>query len=243
MAQFFDAMEYIWERLPKNKDGKTISYLPGDPAYLYHNGFVDAIKYTFDQWLSALIPFKNKDSSGYTLDRRGFMMLKVFRYHGPSHEVFDPVKLRDGSWPNDELEYLYENSVRYSSTISRDIFWRSIDALKKKGFTDKSGQLLVNDVVKKQFEYLVEKFPSPQRRLEKEVKRLREERDEELSKHQSNRDASSFTIGTSQKEEELKKFKELETAQKPATEKSTPDDSGAVIDIRSLKKPTGKVKG
>lgn len=239
MAPNIDAMEFIWERLPKNKDGKTISYLPGDPVYLYHNGFVDAIKYSLDQWMAALAPFKNKDGSGYTLDRRSFMMLKVFRYHGPSHEVFEPAKLRGGPWPDDELEYLFQNSVKFSSTITKDIFWRSVEALKKKGFVDGSGQLNVNDTVRKQFEYLVEKFPSPQRRLEKEVRRLREERDAERSLHQKNRDASSFTIGTSQSEEDLEKFKELENKASPKPVES----ESAGIDIKSLKKPTGKVKG
>ena len=162
---------------------------------------------------------------------------------GPSHEVFDPAKLRDGAWPDDELEYLYNNSVKYSSTITKDIFWRSVDALKKKGFTDKTGQLVINDVVKKQFEYLVEKFPSPQRRLEKEVKRLREDRDEEREKHQKNRDASGFSIGQSQKEADLEKFKELEGKSHVSTVSEKSDSVGAVIDIKSLKKPTGKVKG
>lgn len=243
MSQSFDAMEYIWERLPKNKGGLTIRYLPGDLPYLYQNGFVDAIKFTFEQWQKALEPFKDKDASGYTLDKKQFFSLKAFRYHGPSHEVFDPAKLREGAWPDDELNYLYENSIKYSSTIPKDMYLRAVTALKSKGFMDGQGQLLINDTVRKQFEYLVEKFPSPQRRLEKEVRRLRDERDTERNLHQKNRDASLFTMGTSQTEDDLEKFKSLETRSdsKPAKHSASEDDGG--VDLKSLKKPTGKVKG
>lgn len=243
MPQPLDAMEYIWERLPKNKDGKTIHYLPGDVPYLYQNGFVDAVKYTYEEWQKALLPFKDRDGEGYTLDKQQFLALRLFRYNGPSHEVFEPEKLRDGPWPEDELEYLFENSIKYSSTIPKDMFWRAITTLKSKGFMDSQGEFLVNDTVKKQFQYLVEKFPSPQRRLEKEVRRLREERDVERSLHQKNRDASTFTMGTSQSEENLEKFKDLEIRTDVSTKpkQESPEDKG--VDIKSLRKPTGKVKG
>ena len=247
-----ETMEYIWEKLPKNKDGYTITYQPGDLGYLYFNGFVDTPRYSFQDWQKAFEPFRQKEGS-FKLNKEQFLSLRQYRFDGPIHELFEVERLREGPWPDSELEFLYEKSISISSTISKEVFLRSITALKKQGYVDKKGNLIINDAVRKQFHYLLEKFESPRRRLEKEAKRLREEKDELKQASQKNRDASSFAIGKSQTEFEAERLKELETAEDqnepkkaPAQEKISKDptqEKKEEIDIKNLKKPTGKFRG
>lgn len=244
-----EAMEYIWERLPKNKDGYTITYQAGDLGYLYFHGFVDAQRYSFQDWQKAFDSFRQKDGS-FKLNREQFLSLQQYRFEGPIHELFEVERLREGPWPDSELEFLYEKSISISSTISKEIFLRSVAALKKQGHVDAKGQLIINAEVKKQFHYLLEKFESPRRRLEKEAKRLREEKDELKQASQKNRDASSFAIGKSQREFEAEKLKELETqeqkqlaAEKPSKARPPHQEKKQEIDIKNLKKPTGKFRG
>lgn len=243
-AAKFDPMEYIWERIPKCKDGKTIRYVPDDVPYLYHNGFVDTLQFTFKQWETALSPFKRSDGS-YTLDKGAFMSLRLFRYNGPSHAAFDPARLREGAWPDDELEYLFEKSIKPSSSITREIFWNSVKALKKHGAVNDKDELVVSEKTRKQLAYLLEKFPSPRRRLEKEVARLRQERDKALQVHQENRDATQFVIGKTENETQLAALQKLQGTQTtitPATE-TTPADKASTVDLKSLRKPGGKLMG
>lgn len=241
-APKFDPMEYIWGRLPKNPDGQTVTYLHGDLAYLYHNGFVDTLKFTYKQWETAFIPFKQQGGT-YLLDKTSFFSLRLFRYHGPSHAAFDPSKLREGAWPDDELEFLYEKSVKPSSSITREIFWTAIGALKKSGAADESGQLVVNEKVRKQFNYILEKFPSPRRRLEKEVARLKKEKATATVSTGQARESSQFAVGKTQKEATLANLQKLQSSQATVPEEPQPGTSAKAIDLKSLRRPGGKLIG
>lgn len=237
-------MEYIWDRIPKNKGGKTIRYLAGDIPYLYENGFVDAAKFTYKQWKQSFEAFKQEDGS-YILTKEDFFTLRLFRYNGPSHDVFNAEKLREGPWPDDELEFLYNKSIQPSSRVAHDIYWNSINALKRQGFVNENNELIVNDKVKKQLTYLVEKFPSPRRRLEKEVKKIREQRSEQMNEHMKNRNASGFSVGETQSEEKNKEFEKLQSKQQTQStssqkQKNTKEES---FDLKSLKKPRGNFRG
>jgi len=240
--QPFDPMEYIWERLPKNKDGKTVKYLVGDIPYLYHNGFVDTLKFSYKQWETAFIPFKQTDGT-YLLDKPSFFTLRIFRYNGPSHAAFDPAKLRDGAWPDNELEHLYQKSIRPSTSITKEIFWNSVKALKTAGFVNDKAELICNERVRKQLSYLLDKFPSPRRRLEKEVFRIKNARDAGTALQQKNRDASNFVIGKTQKESEMEQFQKLQSSQAAPQAQTAHKTEGEALDLKSLRKPGGKVIG
>lgn len=240
MSQKPDPMEYIWSRLPKQDGGKTVQYLPGDIPYLYYNGFVDTQKYSYKQWETAFTPFKQTDGN-YLLDKSQFMSLRVFRYYGPSHAIFDPFRLREGPWPDDELEHLYLKSIKPSSSISEKVYWTAIGALKKQGKVNEENELVIDEKVKQQLNYLLEKFPSPRRRLEKEVARIKKEKEEELLGASRDRDKSKFGVGKTKGEKNLDQFKKLESS--ADTQNNLVDENKETVDLKSLRKPNHKFMG
>src|SRR5690349_10807510 len=119
-----DPMEYIWDKVPKNKQG-FIHYLPGDIPYLYNNGFVDSQRYTYEQWKSAFVDCLQSDGS-YLVSKDKFMSLRPFRYVGNVFTPFDPKRVREGEWNDGDLKKLFERSIKPSSSISEEIYWNSI---------------------------------------------------------------------------------------------------------------------
>ena len=91
--EIHDPMEYIWEKIPKTKEG-LVHYLPGDIPYLYFNGFVDAVQFPYEEWESAFDDVKQSDGS-YLVGRDKFMSLRRFRYVGPLYNPFDAHRVRD----------------------------------------------------------------------------------------------------------------------------------------------------
>ncbi len=237
--QIQDPMEFIWEKVPKTKEG-FIHYLPGDIPYLYRNGFVDTVRFTYQQWKDVFEDCKQSDGS-YLVSQDKFFSLRVFRYSGPVFQPFDSSKVREGEWTDEDLQKLFDRSIKPSSTITQDIFWNSVKALKSQGLV-KNGNLLVNDTVKKQLDYLIERFPSPRRRLEKEVTRLREERESQVRQVSKDRDASLFVEGKIASESKLEAFKKLESAAPIKTAKQ-PSSSAQTIDIKKLRRPGKKISG
>lgn len=237
-----DPMEYIWERIPKNKEGK-IHYLAGDIPYLYVHGFVDTERVSYKDWKQVFEDCKLADGT-YIVDHAKFLSLRVYRYEGPTFEPFNPQKIREGEWTDDQLTKLYQLSIKPSSHVTEDIFWNSIKALKKQGL-EQNGNLLVDKRVKTQMSYLIERFPTPRRRLEKEVSRIRKSREETIRGSTKNRNQSSFTAGQMESEIQIEKFKELEnkSALKTAPQHTKAPQEEETIDIKSLRRPSGKISG
>lgn len=242
--QNYNSMEHIWEKIPKQKDGQTIRYIAADVEYLYYHGFVNSRLYSLKQWKSALGHFKEKDGS-YVLNKEQFLALAPFRYTGPSHDVFDVNKLPEGPWSEEDLKALYAESVSIASDITEKMFWALINTFKEnKENLDDNGKLFLNETVKAGLFIAIEKFPSPRRRLEQEVNRLRDQRSKDLNANQVQRDKSGFNVGTTKKEdtlEALKKFEGKSTASKAAEQTTT--SSEEELDLKKLRKPSGKFYG
>ena len=234
-------MERLWDKLPKNKDGYTVTYAPGDLPYLYSRGFVDSQRFTLEQWKQAFAPYKTKDGN-FVLTREQFLKLDVYRFKQIVGEPFEPLKLREGAWPDYELAYLWQSTIKPSSTITFEIFEKSVEIYKKKGKVNALGHLMVDEDVKKQLQYLLERFPSPKRILEKEVAKIREKRGEKIANATKNRDNSAFTVGQSQQEVKHNQFQNLQ-ASKAKPPEDLPPTSGPTVDLKSLKKPTTKFRG
>lgn len=249
MADATQSMEYIWERLPKQKDGKTIRYRKSDLDYLYFHGFVDSRRYTLQEWKQAFAPFK-QDDEGYILTKDDFISLAAYRYTGPSHEVFDPYKIQKGPWPDDKLKWLYEKSVSVASDINEKAWWALIDAFKKQGRVDKKGHLVIDEVIQAGILALIERFPSPRRRLEKEVQRIRERRGADRDAAKQYKGKSGFSVGQTAAETRSAAYQDLLSTQskaKPGATKTSQAKEEAqeneTIDIKKLRRPGGKLVG
>lgn len=233
------AMEYIWERVPKTKEG-LIHYLPGDIPYLYKNGFVDTQTFDYATWKKAFEDCKQKDDS-YLINREKFMSLSRFRYVGPVFSPFDSNKLREGEWTDPQLKKLYDLSIKPSSGMSEDFFFNHVKTLKGHGFV-KNGNLVIDSKVKGYIGKLIEQNPSPRRLLETEVARIKNERDVQLKNANLNREKSQFVVGKGDLETKMDDFKKLESKNNPPPAK-TKKTKTAGIDIKSLKKPSRKITG
>lgn len=234
-------MEYIWEKVPKTAEG-FIHYLAGDVPYLYQNGFVDTNRFSYNEWKQAFKDCEQQDGT-YLISKDKFLSLRRFRYGGPVFTPFDPYRVREGEWADEDLKKLFERSIKPSSGITEDIFWNSVKALKDAGSVQ-NGKLWVDASVKKQLAYLIERFPSPRRRLEKEVHRIREEREAQLREVAATRDGSIFVAGKLASETKLEEFKKLETVASTKAEfPSRKDPTEEGIDIKKLRKPGKKITG
>lgn len=242
--QNYNSMEHIWEKIPKQKDGQTIRYIAADLDYLYFHGFVNSRLFSLKQWKTALGHFKQDDGS-YVLNKEQFLALAPFRYTGPSHEVFDVNKLPEGPWTKDDLKKLYDESVAVASDITEKMYWTLIDSFRDNPDNmDQDGNLYLNNTVKAGLFVAIEQFPSPRRRLEQEVDRLREQRSKDLSANQVQRDKSGFNVGSTKQEDTLdalKKFEGKGAASKTAEQ--TTVSSEEELDLKKLRKPTGKFYG
>ena len=247
-SQILKSMEYILDRIPKQKDGKTIRYLKGDVAYLYYHGFVNTLHYKLAEWEKAFAPFKQPDGS-YVLGKDEFMLLTKFRYLNTTYKPFDPSKIEEGPWPDKALKGFYLRTISRATTIPENIYWDAINKLKKAGQVDKSGNFIVDANFKKFILRLIVKYPSPRTILECEVQRIKRERDEKMGLSQKNRDASGFSVGQTAKEAQIE---ELQRLQSTASASSTQTITAQVdqtkektVDVKSLRKknPEGKFKG
>lgn len=236
-------MEFIWEKIPKNKEG-LIHYLETDIPYLYYSGFVDHTLFTYEEWEAEFQDCKQNDGS-YLLTKEKFISLYPFRYAGPVQKPFDPYKVREGEWSQEQLAKLYEYSIKPSATFPEDVFWNSVETLKKKGFSSPSGNLIVNDKVKKQLAYLIERFPSPRRNLETEINRIKKGRESTYREVGSNRNKSNFVEGKFESEDKLEAYKKLQSKAVDSKKSDSIEDnqSSESLDIKSLKRPRGPIKG
>lgn len=238
-------MEYIWDQIPKQADG-SIRYLKHDLDYLYYHGFVHSRRFTLQQWKSAFAPYKQPDES-YVLNKHHFLLLEPFRYAGMANEVFDPSKIKERAYTDAELRYLYDHAIHIASDVNIEAYWAYLNAFKTQGHVDAKGNLIIDNTVKTGLFILLEKFPSPRRRLEKEVLRIRSSRDAELQANQKHRDRSGFMVGQTGMETQQAALESLQSSTtKKSKQKMGDDDEKPAkdsIDIKKLRKPPKKFKG
>lgn len=242
-AEALKAMEEIWDKIPKGKDGLTISYNNADVDYLYYYGFVDTRRHAVEAWRNAFKAFASNDG-WFVLNKEQFLSLTPFRYTGLANRIFDPMTMRDGSWTTAELDELYKYAFEPSSDIKEKAFWAFVKSLKESGHVDGGGNLAVTEAVKVGFVSLIERFPSPRRRLEKEVQRLSKEREAKLAGNSVNRDLSGFGVGKTAKENTLDAYEKLKATSPASPAQATvasKQDEG--IDIKKLRRPSPKMRG
>jgi hypothetical protein len=243
MATPQEAMLYIWNKMPKCNDGLNIRYIPGDLKYLYENGFVDSRRYTVEEWLKAFTPFKQANDT-YLLTKKHFIALHVYRDFTPVVN-FDARALKDGPWSDKALQALYRKYIVPVSDLKKMSFWTYINSLKESGHTDKKGELLFNKHSKSSLNNLIAEYPSPRKKLEREAKRIKYVKQKQIEKRVNNRDKSDFSVGeniTETTKTSLEHLESIHTDPKPQTMKNE-EPTEDQIDVKSLRKPGGKVFG
>jgi hypothetical protein len=242
MASPAETMEYIWDNIPKRKDGKTIAYSHADLQYLYFEGFVNTRLFAIETWIKAFKPFKKKTE--YILDKKQFISIRKFRYNGPCDEMFDVYKLRDGAWSDEELQLLYNRSIRQACELTEKLYWNCIDGCKQEKKTNEKGELIVDADVKKGIAYIIARFPSPRTRLEFKVKQMRTEGAQVTEASEAEKGKSKFAAGSTAVQTTMASLQKLQGSQAPAKpEKKPQQNKEEEIDIKKLRKPKGKVFG
>ncbi|MBU0505698.1 hypothetical protein KJ708_06880 [bacterium] len=243
MATPQEAMIYIWNKMPKCNDGKNIRYIPGDLKYLYEHGFVDSRRYTVDEWLHAFIPFKQADDT-YLLTQKEFITLHVYRDFTPVIN-FDARALKDGPWSDKALQGLYEKYIVPVSNLKKTSFWTFVNSLKESKNTDQNGQLLFNKHSKNSLNNLIAEYPSPRKKLEREAQRIKYVKQKQVESRINNRDKSDFSVGENITETTKTSLEHLESIHCEPKPKSLKNEEPTAdqIDVKSLRKPGGKVFG
>ncbi|EKD51519.1 MAG: hypothetical protein ACD_62C00241G0008 [uncultured bacterium] len=243
MATPYETMLYIWDKIPKNPDNHTITYSDADLIYLYHEGFVNTRKFSMKDWKKAFVPYLGKDQK-YTLNRNQFLAIRKYRYNGPSDEMFDCSRIREGAWTDAQLTVFYRRSVRQASEMPEEMFWKLINDLKKNGYSDENGNMIFDADIKKGLSYVVAQFPSPRTRLEYKVKTLREKGEEGLKALEQKKTKSQFSVGTTAVETTLASLQKLQSSAPKASQVDTTQTATQEeVDIKKLRKPKGKLFG
>ncbi|MBU0505699.1 MAG: hypothetical protein ABII18_02445 [bacterium] len=242
MATPAETMEYIWENIPKRKDGETISYSLADLHYLYFEGFVNTRRFAIETWLKSFDPFKKKNE--YVLNKKQFISIRKFRYNGPCHEMFDVQKIRDGAWSDEELQLLYNRSIRQACELTEKLFWDCVDGCKQENKTNEKGELVIDADVKKGLGYIIARFPSPRTRLEYKVKAMRTQGAQATEASEAEKGKSKFAAGSTAVQTTMASLQKLQGSEKTKKEDVKPvKQAEEEIDIKKLRKPKGKVFG
>lgn len=124
------AMEYIWNKVPKEKkDGVDyVTYVKTDIPYLYYSGLVDTNSYTLEQWEKAFEDCLGEDAR-YWVSHEKMLWLGRFRYHKTVAEPFDPLKMRTGKYSVERLWKIFENSIIPSCSLPKEFIKNTFDQM------------------------------------------------------------------------------------------------------------------
>jgi hypothetical protein len=266
------AMEYIWQQVPKEiKDGvEYITYVKGDIPYLYYSGLVDTNRFTLPMWEKAFEDVLGEDGR-YWVPHKKLLWLGQFRYSRTLNEPFDPLKMREGKYSPDRLWKVFENSIIPSSSLPKEFFKNTYDALirQHKSFDDlfakdlnklkeegkeikdleiakitfEQDEVMVSREVLVRLRQLLDTYPSPRRKMEMSVHSMRNEKLQELADVAKNPQKSKFEAGPDFRETAKKSLKDmLVKASEDVTGGRKP--SGEVFDLKAAqksKRPPGKL--
>ena len=165
-------MEELWERIaqPAEDGQKQITYKTDqDLVFLYANGFVDFRKYTLADWIKAFDDSKQADGS-YQVTRPQWLAKERFRYAGPIGEPFDPQRLKEREYSEEEFAKILKAFVCPSTWIHEQNVPNIVAYFKKK--QGLKGKVRIDKGVKREFQESLDKIPSPLRILQLDVARF-----------------------------------------------------------------------
>lgn len=158
-------MAKLWAQVQKSPDGKWVWFTDRDIEFLWHCGFVDTRQVPFTQWAGFFLPFLDKASRVYSLNKTHFMLIEDFRYKGPIREPFDFHKINEGHYTDQGLGELFELGVGPSVEATAAEIADFVARLQEK-FRDTNKLIRVDRACKEAIGLWMDEHPSPLRRLE-----------------------------------------------------------------------------
>ena len=160
----FNGMELLWEHLPKRPDDSHVTLTDADIEWIWQSGMVDTKKYPIEAWSRAFDAHKLPDGS-YLVSKTEFLEKEIYRYKGEIMIPFDALLVNEGKYTNEGLKELFDLSVGPSCSLSNAELDKFLEGLKKRSL-DPSGTIRIDKTAKLELRELIEKYPSPLRRLE-----------------------------------------------------------------------------
>lgn len=167
--------EDIWQAVSEEDESglRFLRYASRkDLVFLYDSGFVDAEKYSVDDWVDAFKPSLQKDES-YKVSYDQWMEKQKYYYSGPIREPFDAMKIPERDFTLEEFEDMLRTCIVPSTQMGPEKVPEYIESCKKRGMLS-DGKIKMTPEVKKELGEFLTLYPSPLRILEVNVKRLRE---------------------------------------------------------------------
>lgn len=230
--------EEIWNKVAQD-DGsgkRVIQYNSKDDLlFIYASGFVDADKYTYDQWREAFNSSLRKDGS-YRVAFDQWMAKEKFYYDGPIRTPFNPHNIPEKEFTEDEIADMFKKCMIPSSQTTEDKIPLWLDTFKNRGLL-KDGKMMMTKEIKKELADFISLYPSPLRVLEVNVQRIL--RGEEAIGVEGAEDKTKFALGKSTVRTTQAHLETILSGGRPpkASEKSEKDLSVKDLQKQIKKKP------
>jgi hypothetical protein len=159
--QSLKAVKAIWNAVAQPaKDGKKyISFSNrNDIVYLYCTGFVDENRFTLHDWVES---FKDglKEDGSYLLNEEQWMEKARHRYTGPIGKHFDPMLIKEGEWPERDMEGLIQMHILPAVYFTESEFRSIFDEAKDTFYAN--GIYRITQQVKEDLKKMIDLYPSP----------------------------------------------------------------------------------
>ncbi len=165
--------EEIWSKVSQDDGSGTrvIRYASDqDLLFIYASGFVDAEKYTFDQWKDAFKSSKQTDDS-YIVSREQWISKAIYYYNGPVKIPFNPLLIPEKEYTEAEITKLLIECILPSSQTTKEKLPLFIKDYQQRGLL-KDGKMTMTKEVKQELSNFLATYPSPLRILEVNIQRL-----------------------------------------------------------------------
>ncbi len=163
--------------------------------FLYASGFVDAQKYSFDQWTDAFASSRQADGS-YLINKEQWLEKKKFHYRGKIDVPFDPMIIEERDHTEEEVTRLLADKILPGTIFDKSYLPTAINNLKAQGKLV-NGKLSVDLATKKYLLSLMNQYPSPLRVLQVTVHKLKQARKGDRQMTQDEQQQSAFIAGAS----------------------------------------------
>ncbi len=232
-------MDSIWQQVPKelnplpNFPGEYIRYVATDPKYLYLTGFVDAKRYTLEEWEAAFQDCLQPDGS-YLISKEKFLSLGKYKYSGPIKNPLDAMKIREGWYELDTWHTFCIKGIIPSTTLTAEHLVQA-EKLMKEGGQILNGRIRIDKAAKLRIKKILDDYPSPTRRRELAVDEIHQKRVQaEVARSQSSVVRTTFEKGEKVGDRQKKDLKE--TLLKAANISKKGKEEPATLSLKDLKK-------